>query len=74
VTVSFAVHTYNEADALRRLVLSSLPFAGSPTAVLATLTGRANDRGVELADLTVTRQTLEDAYLELVGEAEQSPA
>jgi ABC-2 type transport system ATP-binding protein len=46
----------------------------APTAVLATLTGRANDRGVELADLTVTRQTLEDAYLELVGEAEQSPA
>ena len=29
LNVSFAVHSYNEADALRRLVLSSLPFAGS---------------------------------------------
>lgn len=28
MTVSFAVHAYNEADALRRLVLSSLPLAG----------------------------------------------
>lgn len=28
MTVSFAVHSYNEADALKRLVLSSLPFAG----------------------------------------------
>ena len=46
----------------------------SPTAVLATLTARATERGVELPDLTVTRQTLEDAYLELVGEAERAEA
>ena len=42
----------------------------SPTAVLASLTASATDRGLELPELTVTRQTLEDAYLELVGEAE----
>ena len=44
----------------------------SPTAVLAALTGRALERGTELVDLTVTRQTLEDAYLGLVDEAEQA--
>ena len=42
----------------------------APTPVLATLTARAAERGIELPDLTVARQTLEDAYLELVGEAE----
>jgi len=45
-----------------------------PTGVLATLTGRAAERGIELPELTVRRQTLEDAYLELVGEAEQAEA
>jgi ABC-2 type transport system ATP-binding protein len=44
-----------------------------PTPVLAALTSRARARGVELPDLTVTRQSLEDAYLDLVGEAEQDP-
>ena len=39
------------------------------TAVLAALTSRAQARGMELPELTVRRQTLEDAYLELVGES-----
>jgi ABC-2 type transport system ATP-binding protein len=39
----------------------------TPTAVLAELTGRAAAAGTELADLTVTRPTLEDLYLELTG-------
>ena len=46
----------------------------APTPVLATLTSRAGAHGVELPELTVLRQTLEDAYLELVGEAEQAEA
>jgi ABC-2 type transport system ATP-binding protein len=36
-----------------------------PTALLARLTGWANGRGEELLGLTVTRPTLEDAYLSL---------
>ena len=44
----------------------------SPTAVLAVLTSRAAERGIEIPELTVLRETLEDAYLELVGEAEQA--
>jgi ABC-2 type transport system ATP-binding protein len=40
----------------------------TPTAILAQLTGRATERGIELAELTVTRPTLEDTYLRLVGE------
>jgi ABC-2 type transport system ATP-binding protein len=44
----------------------------SPTTLLATLTARAGDAGIELPELTVTHQTLEDAYLALVGEAEQT--
>lgn len=70
------------ADNLEPAVLAGLPGLAqtgdyaeirteSPTAVLASLTSRAADRGIELAELTVTRQTLEDAYLALVGEAEQ---
>jgi ABC-2 type transport system ATP-binding protein len=43
-----------------------------PTAVLATLTSRAQARGIEIPELTVLRETLEDAYLALVGEAESS--
>ncbi len=39
----------------------------APTLVLHELTHRATDRGVELLDLTVTRPTLEDTYLRLVG-------
>jgi hypothetical protein len=46
----------------------------APTAVLATLTSRASERGLELPELTVTRRTLEEAYLTLVGEAEQAEA
>jgi ABC-2 type transport system ATP-binding protein len=44
----------------------------APTAVLAVLTSRANNRQIELPGLTVTRRTLEEAYLTLVGEAEQA--
>jgi len=40
----------------------------TPTPILAQLTGRATERGIELAELTVTRPTLEDTYLRLVGE------
>ena len=43
----------------------------TPTAVLAALTSRATERGLELAELTVTRPTLEDTYLRLVGEEDQ---
>jgi ABC-2 type transport system ATP-binding protein len=46
----------------------------APTAVLAALTSRASKRGLELPELTVTRRTLEEAYLTLVGEAEQAGA
>ena len=38
-----------------------------PTALLATLTGWAVQRGVELADLTVSPPSLEEAYLQLIG-------
>lgn len=41
-----------------------------PTAVLARLASVAAARGEELADLTVSPTTLEDAYLALVGESE----
>jgi ABC-2 type transport system ATP-binding protein len=44
----------------------------SPTALLYRLTQRANERGIDLEDLTVTRPTLEDLYLRLVGEAEEA--
>ncbi|MDE0168361.1 MAG: ABC transporter ATP-binding protein [bacterium] len=40
-----------------------------PTALLYRLTGWATGRGVELAGLEVTRPSLEDVYLEIVGEA-----
>ena len=41
-----------------------------PTRVLAALTGWAAGRGQELEALTVTRPSLEDVYLHLVGEEE----
>ena len=41
--------------------------ASEPTRALHTLTGWALDRGVELQALTVSRPSLEDVYLELVG-------
>ncbi len=39
-----------------------------PTADIARLTGWAFERGIELANLTVTRPSLEDVFLELGGE------
>ena len=44
----------------------------SPTGVLYELTRRAHDRGLELPELTVTRPSLEDTYLELVEESAQA--
>ena len=38
-----------------------------PTALLAELTGWASQRGIELAELTVSPPSLEDAYLQLIG-------
>ncbi len=40
------------------------------TSLLYELTRRAREQGTSLADLTVTRPTLEETYLRLVGEAE----
>ncbi len=40
----------------------------TPTADLAHLTGWANQRGLELEGLTVTKPSLEDVYLGLVGD------
>jgi ABC-2 type transport system ATP-binding protein len=40
-----------------------------PTTVLHTLTAWAVGRGEVLAGLTVVRPSLEDVYLELIGEA-----
>ena len=40
----------------------------SPTALLYELTRRARERGIELEELTVTKPTLEDTYLRLVGD------
>ena len=40
----------------------------APTAALAPLVSWAGERGVELEDLTVTRPTLEDVYLDLTEE------
>jgi ABC-2 type transport system ATP-binding protein len=42
-----------------------------PTRALAPLIAWADARGMELPALTVTRPTLEDVYLQLVGEASQ---
>ncbi len=44
----------------------------TPTADLAHLTGWARQRGIELAQLTVSSTTLEDVYLELVGDADDA--
>jgi ABC-2 type transport system ATP-binding protein len=43
----------------------------SPTESLATLTAWAAARDVELESLQLSRPTLEDAYLRLVGEADE---
>ncbi len=42
--------------------------SAEPVAALHALTSWALERGVELRGLTVTRPSLEDVYLELVGE------
>jgi ABC-2 type transport system ATP-binding protein len=42
----------------------------APTASVAIVTGWAVSRGIELAELSVTRPTLEDVFLELVGGGE----
>ena len=46
----------------------SLPTT-TPTRTLHELTRRATERGIELEELTVSRQSLEDVYLELTGGA-----
>ena len=42
-----------------------------PTALLHQLTSGALARGAALRDLSVTRPTLEDVYLELTADAEE---
>jgi len=42
----------------------------APTDALHRLTGWALDHGVELAELSVSRPTLEDVYLDLTGSTE----
>jgi ABC-2 type transport system ATP-binding protein len=44
----------------------------APTALLYELTRRAQERGVELSELSVMRPSLEDVYLRLVGEPESA--
>ena len=44
---------------------------GEPVRLLRDLTGWALDRHVELEDLSVTRPSLEDVYLQLTSEAER---
>jgi ABC-2 type transport system ATP-binding protein len=46
----------------------------APTALLYELTRRAREQALELADLTVSRPTLEDIYLRLVAEPEAESA
>ncbi len=45
-----------------------------PTAVLAEVSTWANQKGIELARLSVTRASLEDVYIELVNTNDQSEA
>jgi ABC-2 type transport system ATP-binding protein len=45
-----------------------------PTHALLRLTSWAEDQGIEIPSLTVTRPTLEDTYLELVGQTEDTAA
>ena len=45
--------------------------AAAPTQMLFVLTRWATERGIELAELTVVRPSLEDVYLRLTGEAER---
>ena len=76
VRVTFRVPDGVAADALPRLDGDAVVVddgmvsveTGVPTAVLHALTGWALERGVELADLTVRRPSLEDVYLALTEE------
>ena len=43
-----------------------------PTHALSTLTNWAEQQGIEFPSLTVTRPSLEDTYLELVGDSEEA--
>ena len=45
----------------------------TPTATLHELTRRAQEQNLELAELTVSRSTLEDAYLKLVEDPGAAP-
>ncbi|MDA0353261.1 MAG: ABC transporter ATP-binding protein [Chloroflexi bacterium] len=45
-----------------------------PTRALAMIAGRAEERGIELEDLSVTRATLEDVYLQLAADPATTPA
>ena len=65
-----------EVDRLTRLVECLLAVAraesGHPTHALSTLTNWAEQQGIEFPSLTVTRPSLEDTYLELVGDSEEA--
>jgi ABC-2 type transport system ATP-binding protein len=58
-----ATITYRDTGAEAATVIET----DRPTAVLAELTGPAAAAGVELDGLTVSRPTLEDVYLSLIG-------
>jgi ABC-2 type transport system ATP-binding protein len=74
--VSFDLPDGITIDELTGVIPSSTSNVGSrvefstktPTAAVAALTGWAVARGLELAELSVTRPTLEDVFLDLVGE------
>ena len=65
-----------EVDELGDAVPRSASVAGrrlefstrTPTAAVAALTGWAVARGIELDELSVTRPTLEDVFLDLVAD------
>ncbi|MCY3924040.1 MAG: ABC transporter ATP-binding protein [bacterium] len=74
-TVRFRLPAGAGRAALPALVAATVEIDGDtavvnterPTALLAELTGWASQRGIELADLTVSPPSLEDAYLQLIG-------
>jgi ABC-2 type transport system ATP-binding protein len=74
--VSFDVPEGIPIDELTAVIPSATSIVGTrvefatstPTAAVAALTGWAVARGVELAELSVTRPTLEDVFLDLVGD------
>ena len=45
--------------------------SGQPTEDVHVLTGWAIERGIDLGDLTITRPSLEDVYLELTGSSSE---